>query len=74
MNSITVNLKNYSQFWQDFASRGSAFDPSAIVTPEQAEHWLQEWYGIECRIHTGLTFGVVEMSEQQYVEFLLKWQ
>lgn len=72
-NSVQVNLKDYTNFWKDFASRGSAYDPSAIVTSEQAERWLLEWHGIVCQITPGLTFGVVEMKEQDYTAFLLKW-
>lgn len=72
-DTITVNLKHYEKFWQNFAARGAAYDASAIVTSEQAERWLLEWYGIRCRIHTGLTFGLVEMKKSDYTAFLLKW-
>lgn len=70
---ILVNLPYYSNFWNDFAARGAAYDPSAIVTPEQAEFWLLEWYGIRCQVVPGLTFGLVQMNKQDYTAFLLKW-
>lgn len=74
MKQVPVNLMNYPKFWQDFAARGSAFDPSAMVTPEQFEHWAAEWYGLDLRVQPGGLVGYVLMSEQTYVEFLLQWQ
>lgn len=71
---VFVNLTNYPRFWQDFAARGSAFDPSAMVTPEQFEHWVADWYGLDITVQPGDPLGHVHMSKETYVEFLLQWQ
>jgi len=73
MGTVTVNLKDYPRFWIDFANRGSAFDPSAIVTSERAQEWLSDWYGIDCKILPGLTFGIVSMTAEAHTAFLLRW-
>jgi hypothetical protein len=73
MATVTVDLRDFPRFWEEFASRGSAFDLSAIVTSERAQEWLLEWYGIDCRILPGSTFGTVLMSPENHTAFLLRW-
>lgn len=73
MGTITVNLQQYPKFWRDFAARGSAFDPSAVVTAEQFEHWMQEWYGLSVRCREGEIEGTVSMNHQDFTAFALVW-
>ena len=70
---ITVNLMEYPEFWRNFAARGAAFDPSSMITPEQFEYWMMEWYGLSVKVVPGLTIGTVVISEPDYTAFLLKW-
>lgn len=73
MALVTVDLKQYPKFWQEFAARGSAFDPSAIVTAEQFEQWMLEWYELHVTVKPGLTFGLVLMNAAEFTAFSLKW-
>lgn len=73
MGLIKVRLTDYPDFWRDFAAKGSAFDPSAIVTSEQFERWAWEWYGIQLRAIPGESIGNVYMEAAEYTAFALKW-
>lgn len=57
----------------DFAARGSSFDPSAIITGEQFERWMLEWYDLPVKTVLNFTIGTVVMDEATYTGFLLKW-
>ena len=68
-----VNLKEHRNFWLDFCARGSAFDPSAMITAEQFERWMLEWYGVDCRVEVNNWLWTATMSDEEYTAFLLRW-
>jgi hypothetical protein len=70
-----VNLKHYKQFWNHFIARfESEVSPMPrVMTSERAIGIFDEWFGFTVTIPQYAEIGMVEMDEENYAWFLLKW-
>jgi len=70
-----VNLRQYPKFWKEFTECLSKYDELNIshVSSSRATYLLQDKFDLYVKSRVGSDFTSVEMDDEEYVLFLLKF-